>query len=113
MKNECIVVKGLITPTGWDKNDNVVAIALASFDEDEYLIDKDKTGMKLLSFLRAKVQLSGIVRSEKGIKRIKVKEYTLLNRTDFSRLDQDDPSQRSVKRCPVRYTQDLPSRIKK
>ena len=50
MKKECIVVRGLITPSGWDKNDNLVAIALSSFDKDECLIDKDTAGAKLISF---------------------------------------------------------------
>jgi hypothetical protein len=74
-KNECIVLRGLIMPAGWDEKGNVVFIALSSFDEEEYLIDKDETGMKLFSLLRARVQLSGVVRKEDGIKKITVETY--------------------------------------
>ena len=74
-KHECIVLRGLITPAAWDEKGNVVTIALSSFDENEYLIDKNKTGMKLFSLLRVAVQLSGIVRKEDGIKRIAVENY--------------------------------------
>lgn len=77
-KKEHVVLRGLITPDGWDENGNVVAIALSSFDEEEYLIDKDETGMELFSLLRAKVQISGIVRNEDGVKRITVETYLVI-----------------------------------
>ncbi len=101
MSEEHIVVKGLITPAGWDKNDNVVSIALAGFDEEEYLIDRDKTGMRLISFLRSKVQLSGIVRYENGAKRIKVEEYFLLKEADSSCIDPAEKPKRTVRRGNV------------
>ena len=77
-KIECIVLRGLITPAAWDEKGNVVTIALSSFDENEYLIDNDEIGMKLFSFLRVVVQLSGIVRNEDGVKRIAVENYRVV-----------------------------------
>jgi hypothetical protein len=77
-KNEFIVLRGLITPAAWDEKGNVVTIALSSFDENEYLIDRDETGIKLFSLLRVVVQLSGIVRKENGVKRITVETYRVL-----------------------------------
>ena len=74
-KEEAIVLRGLITPAGWDEKGNVVIIALSSFDEEEYLIDKDETGSKLFSLLRFKVQVRGIVRNEDGVKKIAVEDY--------------------------------------
>ena len=75
MKKEYIVVRGLIIPAGWDEKGNVVTISLSSFDEDEYIIDKDEMGTQLLSLLRSKAELSGVLREEKGIKKITVKTY--------------------------------------
>ena len=77
-KNEYIVLRGLVTPAGWDEKGNVVTIALSSFDENEYLIDSDETGTKLFSLLRVAVQLSGIVRNEEGVKRIRVENYRVI-----------------------------------
>jgi hypothetical protein len=77
-KKESIVLRGLITPAGWDEKGNVVTISLSGFDENEYLIDKDETGMKLFSLLRVVVQLSGIVRNEDGAERITVETYLVI-----------------------------------
>jgi hypothetical protein len=77
-KDENIVLRGLITPAGWDEKGNVVTIALSSFDEKEYLIDKDETGMELFSLLRVGVQLSGIMRNEDGVKRVTVETYHVI-----------------------------------
>lgn len=77
-KKESIVLRGLITPAGWDEKGDVVAIALSSFDEEEYLIDKDEKGIKLFSLLRFRVQVSGIVRNEDGVKKITVEDYHVI-----------------------------------
>ena len=77
-KNEVVVLRGLIMPAGWDEKGNVVIITLSSFDEEEYLIDKDETGMELFSLIRSRVQVSGIVRNEDGVMKITVETYRVI-----------------------------------
>jgi hypothetical protein len=77
--NEMVKIQGLILPTEWDEKGDVVDIALSAFNEDEYLIDIDEIGRQLLSSLRVKVEAKGFVREEKGKKKIKIQNYTILN----------------------------------
>ena len=77
--NEMVKIQGLILPTEWDEKGDVVDIALSAFNEDEYLIDIDEIGRQLLSSLRVKVEAKGFVREEKGKKKIKICNYTILN----------------------------------
>jgi hypothetical protein len=77
--NEMVKIQGLILPTEWDEKGDVLVIALSAFNEDEYLIDIDEIGKQLLSSLRVKVEAKGFVREEKGKKKIKIRNYTILN----------------------------------
>ena len=70
-------IYGLVIPADWDKNGNVIAVAISGFDEDVYLVDNDEKGERLLSVLRQEVEVVGIFREEGGKERIKVKEYSL------------------------------------
>jgi len=74
-----ITIRGLIVPSEWDDTGNVISISISAFNEDEYLIDKDSVSKKLLSYMREGVEVSGFVREEEGIKRIKIKKYRIKN----------------------------------
>ena len=76
-EQELITIRGLVTPYEWDEKGNVIAIAISTFDEEEYLIDKDKQSNQLLSLMRQAVEVSGFVKEENGKKRIKLKKYSL------------------------------------
>ena len=73
-----IKIDGLITPSNWDDGGNVTALALSTFDEDEYVIEKGRKGDQLYSFIRKKVEVRGIVKEIDGIKRIKIKDYRII-----------------------------------
>ena len=70
-------IQGLIIPVAWDEKGNVLAVAISTFDEDEYLIDRDEKGEQLLGLLREEVKVSGVVGLKDGVKTIKVTEYVL------------------------------------
>ena len=58
--------------TLWNAADPLIIVAA----EDEYLIDQDVRGKKLLAFLRQEVKVSGLVtENEKGKKSIAVKRF--------------------------------------
>jgi hypothetical protein len=77
---EKVTIRGIVIPADWDEDGNVVAIAVSSFDEVNYLVEKDKTGKQLSLLLQQSVEVTGIVREENGMKRIKIKKYSLKNR---------------------------------
>ena len=65
-------VRGIVIPAGWDLNGNIVKLAIASGDEQEYLIENDHKIPKLKTLLRQEVVVNGSIRDKKNYKAIKV-----------------------------------------
>jgi 5S rRNA maturation endonuclease (ribonuclease M5) len=77
--NGTTTIKGLIIPVDWDGKGNVIATAISTYFEEEYLIDDTAWGEELIAFLRQKVKVSGfIIQKANGTKVITVKHYELL-----------------------------------
>jgi len=74
-----LTVKGIVIPVDWDEKGKVVATALSTHNEDEYLIDPNYKGKELLHFVQKEVEVSGIARKSKDKKTITVKKYILKN----------------------------------
>lgn len=55
----------------------MIAISVSTFDEEEYLIEKDEIGKRLISFLREEIEISGLYRLKDGRKIIRVKGYNI------------------------------------
>jgi len=78
LKTSTISVEGIIIPANWDNKGNVVGLAIATRDEEEYLItDKDQMA-RLKPLLRQEVAITGILRIKKGRSIIKVKRFSKL-----------------------------------
>ena len=70
-----ICVEGIIIPANWDNNGNVVDLAIATRDEEEYLItDKDQIA-RLKPLLRQEVEIEGDTQIQKGKRNILKKDY--------------------------------------
>ena len=73
-----IYIEGLIIPASWDNKGNVVDLAIATREEEEYLItDKDQVA-RLKLFLRQEVEIKGILQTKEGKRIIKVKRFAKL-----------------------------------
>jgi hypothetical protein len=66
------ILKGIVIPAGWDLNGNIVKLAIATDDEQEYLIENHGNVAKLKTLLRQEVVVSGSIRNKKNYKAIKV-----------------------------------------
>jgi len=77
-------IQGLIIPVAWDEEGNSLSVAVATFDEDEYLVHKDEKGDHLLGLLRREVEVTGVVGIKDGIKTIKVSKYLLVKKPALS-----------------------------
>ena len=69
-----ITIKGLIVPADWDEEGKVVAAAISTQEEEEYLIEKNCKGEELLHLLQEEVEVRGVVRAGEGKKTIVVEE---------------------------------------
>ena len=76
-------IQGLIIPVDWDEEGNPLSIAVSTFDEEEYIVEKDKKGDKLFGLLREQVEVRGEVWIRDRIKTIKVKKYVLINKPEL------------------------------
>jgi len=71
-----ITIRGIVTPVDWDEKGNVVATAISTHTEEEYLVINDSKGKELLNLIQEAVEVSGLVRELVGIKVSTVKHIT-------------------------------------
>ena len=70
-----VCVKGIVIPAAWDQSGNIISLAIATDDEQEYLIDDHHRISKLIMFLRHKVVVTGTIRQTNKNKIIRVESY--------------------------------------
>ena len=69
-------IKGIVIPAGWDPNGNIISLAIATDDEQEYIIDTHQKTTKLISLLRQEVVVTGTIRKTKKKKTIRIKSFS-------------------------------------
>jgi hypothetical protein len=68
-------IKGIVIPAAWDQDGNIISLAIATDDEQEYLIETRQRITKLISLLRQEVVLNGTIEKTEKNKIIRVKSY--------------------------------------
>ena len=68
-------IKGIVIPAAWDQAGNIISLAIATNDEQEYLIDTRQRITKLISLLRQEVGLNGTIKQTGKNKIIRVASY--------------------------------------
>ena len=77
-KDMMVCIEGLLIPAGWDNKGNVVDLAIATRNEEEYLItDKDQVD-RLKLFLRQEVEIKGTLLTKEGKRFVQVKRFSKL-----------------------------------
>lgn len=70
-------LSGVIIPSSWDEENQVVAVSLAANDEREYLIEN---GAKFLKILNKQIRAEGLVKkSRRAHRTVKIMKYELLD----------------------------------
>ena len=74
-----IIIRGLLVPVDWDEEGNITEIAVSTYFEEEYLIEKNARGEEMLPFLRQKVKVIGLVRmNDSGRRVVRVEEFEVI-----------------------------------
>jgi len=81
-RSKTTVVKGVVIPTDWDEHGNVVALAISSNDEKEYIVDNKGKGKDLLGLIRKEVEVRGVITEEDQRKIIRVSKYSLAEHSE-------------------------------
>ena len=76
--------EGIIIPANWDNNGNLVDLAIATPNEEEYLITDKNQIARLKPLLRQMVKIKGIVQTEAGRKIINVNRFSKLKNQVYS-----------------------------
>jgi hypothetical protein len=58
--SEPITVHGLVIPAEWDEQGRAITLSIATFNEDEYIVDEEARN-RLLDSLGKEVLISGVV----------------------------------------------------
>jgi len=74
--------RGVIIPVEWDESGNVVAIAISTHGEDEYVIENEGKAAELKALIRQEVEVIGEVKRRDGKSIIRVKDYKLKKNCD-------------------------------
>jgi len=70
-------ITGLIVPIEWESN-KIKAITLSTFDENEYIIELNNEGKKLLKFPRTAIKAFGRIYTNDIKQFIEVRSFTVL-----------------------------------
>ncbi len=70
--SDLITIRGVVIPADWDEKGIVTSINIATFDEEEYLIEKNNVAIDLFRRLGQGVEVTGYVQDENGKKILKV-----------------------------------------
>jgi len=60
-KTETITIRGILIPSAWNEKGDIVAVTIATYKEEKYLVSDKAMVQRLLSFLRKRVVVNGIV----------------------------------------------------
>ena len=66
-------IKGIVIPSDWDSNGNVISLSIATHDEEEYIIENHHNLSDLKKLLRREVVVNGSIKCRNNSKMINVK----------------------------------------
>ena len=70
-------IKGIVIPSDWDSNGNVISMAIATRDEEEYIIENHQKLSNLKQLLRKEVVVNGSIKYRNNYKIINVKSIRI------------------------------------
>ncbi len=70
---EATTIRGIVIPAAWDEKGNVISVAIATYHEEKYLVADNITGRKLISLLKKKVVVDGVIKDKDSVKIIYAK----------------------------------------
>lgn len=86
LKNKTITITGYVDPV--DEDDSEAGVVISTDDDEEYLVDQNKQGRRLLNLLGEKVKAQGTVtQMEDGENQISITAFEVL---EYEETSEDD-----------------------
>ena len=76
-KTETITIRGILIPSAWNEKGDVVALFIATYNEEKYLVSDRPMVQKLLSLLRKRVVVNGIIHRQDPNRVIDIKDVEI------------------------------------
>ena len=70
--------RGIIGPSGWDTEGNVIAVSIFTFEEEEFPIESSLAGFDLAGYMHKEVEVEGTIKNAGGSKKFKVDSFRIL-----------------------------------
>ena len=70
---ETKTIRGIVIPAAWDEKGDVISVAIATYHEEKYPVADNITGRRLMSLLKKRVVVDGIIKDEDTVKIIYAK----------------------------------------
>ncbi|MBC8433128.1 MAG: hypothetical protein H8D96_14565 [Desulfobacterales bacterium] len=61
---ETTTIRGIVIPVAWDEKGDVISVAIATYQEEKYLVADSSTGRRLISLLKKSVAVEGVIKDE-------------------------------------------------
>jgi hypothetical protein len=71
-RSDLITIRGIVVPADWDERGIVISINIATFDEEEYFIERNDVAEELFMRLGQGVEVTGHFQDVNGKKILKV-----------------------------------------
>jgi hypothetical protein len=86
-KSKDTVIVGIVVPAIWNEKGQVTGTAINTFDEKEYIVEKDRYGRVLIKLLQKRVEVTGKIREQlDGKKIIRIQTVKSLSNSDQNQL---------------------------
>ena len=70
---ETTTIRGIVIPVAWNEKGDIISVAIATYHEEKYLVANNLTGQRLMSLLKKRVVVDGIIKDEDTVKKIYAK----------------------------------------
>ena len=87
---EAITIRGILIPSSWDEKGDIVAVVIATYKEEKYLVSDKAMVQRLLSLLRKRVVVNGIVNRQDTNRIIDIKDVKIDTLKSKGKKEKDD-----------------------
>ena len=82
-KQEAVVVRGLVSPAGWNTNGTIRAVCIVSDNDEHYFVDWSDYNHTGLEFIKKYVEATGILTIRNGLQHISVTDIKMTTNPDW------------------------------
>lgn len=75
MRNKMLTAEGILLPSEWDDNGQVLGLTFFTFDEKAYPVEPCDLWQELLNVVREELRIEGYLKWKQGRKRIYIKTF--------------------------------------